>query len=438
MKRILCTVLMLALMLPVCVTAEETYTARAVFDMLQAGDYASVYALFDQIMRNAMTENDLRKAFSDLEAAFGKVTAVGEEETAGPLPYRNTFLPVHYEKASFSLEVIWQENRIVGLYFTLLKDETPGQEDLPEGITGKSIQVGDPALEGLLTLPAVISNPVPAVVLVHGSGPSDRDENMGQTKPFRDLAYGLAGQGIAVLRYDKRTYVYGDSYTREDLITFTVKEETINDAVAAAQILRTDPRVDPERIYLVGHSMGAMLAPRIAVENPGLFAGIILLSGTPKTLADIVLSQNQALVDAMSPLEKILGNMQMAGLRQSWQNVLNSTEEEAKGKMLFGQPAYYFWEMAQYDTAEILKTLDIPALIINGGADFQVTDADGIDAWRAADLPESVQISYYPELNHLLMHPEAPDSMRGTAKEYDIPCHVSEEIIEEVSAFILN
>ncbi|MBR3018011.1 MAG: alpha/beta fold hydrolase [Clostridia bacterium] len=214
---------------------------------------------------------------------------------------------------------------------------------LPEGMTEESVQVGDPALAGLLTLPAEAENPLPAVVLVHGSGPNDRDETVGQTKPFRDLAYGLAGQGIAVLRYDKRTYAYGASYTQEDLQTFTVREETIDDAVAAAELLRSDPRVDPERIYLIGHSMGAMLAPRIAQENPGLFAGIILLSGTPKTLADIVLSQNQALVDALSPLEKIVGNMQMAGLRQSWQNVLNSTEEEAKGKMLFGQPAYYFW-----------------------------------------------------------------------------------------------
>ena len=184
--------------------------------------------------------------------------------------------------------------------------------------------------------------------------------------------------------------------------------------------------------------MGAMLAPRIAKENPGLFAGIVMLSGTPKTLADIIISQNQAVVDAMSPLEKIVGNMQIAGLRQSWQNVLNGKAEEAKGKMLFGQPAYYFWEMAQYDTAEILKNLDIPSLIINGGSDFQVIDADGIDAWQALDLPESVQLSYYPELNHLLMNPQAPETVRGTMQEYDIPCHVAEEVVDEITAFILK
>ncbi len=161
----------------------------------------------------------------------------------------------------------------------------------------EDVTLGDPALPGALTLPEGALCPLPAAVLLHGSGPNDRDEAIGQTKMFRDLAEMLAGQGVAVLRYDKRTLVYGSAYTREDLKTFTVDEESIRDAVAAAALLRADPRMDPDRIYLVGHSMGAMIAPRIAQENPGLFAGIVLLSGTPRTLGDIVLSQNQAIVE---------------------------------------------------------------------------------------------------------------------------------------------
>ena len=301
----------------------------------------------------------------------------------------------------------------------------------------ENIQVGELNLPGLLTLPSEAADPLPAAVLVHGSGPNDRDETIGGTKLFRDLAHSLALKGIVSARYDKRTFA-GVEISKEEEKTFTVKEETIDDAVAAARLLRADPRIDPERIYLIGHSMGAMLAPRIAEENPGLFAGIVMLSGTPKTLADIVLSQNQAVVDALPPLQKIAVIVQMTGLRQSWQNVLNSTEEEVKGKTIFEAPAYYFWEMAQHDTASILKDLDLPALIINGGSDFQIIDADGIDAWRALDLPENVQLSYYPELNHLLMNPQAPETFRGTVQEYDIPCHVAEEVVDEITAFILK
>ena len=306
------------------------------------------------------------------------------------------------------------------------------------GLMAEAVSIGEPALPGTLTLPENAAYPLPAVVLLHGSGPNDRDETVGQTKMFRDLAQGLAAQGVAVLRFDKRTLIYGSRYTHEDLKTFTVDQESIQDAVAAAQILRADPRIDPNRIYLIGHSMGAMIAPRIAQENPGLFDGIILLSGTPKTLGDIVLSQNQAIVDALPALTKAIGQIQMQGLRKEWENLLNSSEENAKKLTVFGQPGYYFWEMAQYDTGEILQSLDIPVLIINGGRDFQVVDADGINAWTALNLPENVQVIYHPELNHLLMDPDAPEEARGTVKEYDTPCRVSQEIIEKIAQFILD
>ena len=305
-----------------------------------------------------------------------------------------------------------------------------------DGLIEEVVSIGDPALPGTLTLPENATSPLPAVVLLHGSGPNDRDETVGQTKLFRDLSEMLGAQGVAVLRYDKRTLVYGSTYTQEDLKTFTVDEESIRDAVAAAELLRSDPRVG--KVFLAGHSMGAMIAPRIAAENPGLFDGIILLSGTPKTLGDIVLSQNQAIVDALPPLTKAIGTIQMQGLRKEWENLLNSSAEEAKKLTVFGQPAYYFWEMAQHDTGEILKSLEIPALIINGGRDFQVADADGIDAWNALNLPENVQVIYHPELNHLLMAPDAPEEDRGTMAEYDTPCRVSREIISEIAQFILD
>ena len=309
------------------------------------------------------------------------------------------------------------------------------------GLAEEAVSVGEPALPGTLTYPdgsSPVSLPLPAAVLLHGSGPSDRDESVGQIKMFRDLARMLAMQGIAVLRYDKRTYVYGSTYTREDLAAFTVREETMDDAVAAAQWLRNNPRIDPNRIYLIGHSMGAMLAPRIARENPGLFAGLVMLSGTPKTLADIVLSQNQAVVDALPALSRAIGTFQMQGLRSEWKSILDGTGEEAKQKTVFGQPAYYFWEMAQYDTGEILKELRIPALIINGGQDIQVVNADGAEAWNSISLPDGVRLIWHPELNHFLMNPDAPEGVKGTVKEYDVPCHVPADIINEITQFIFD
>ena len=114
-------------------------------------------------------------------------------------------------------------------------------------------------LKGILTLPDG-EGKFPAVVFVHGSGSSNMDEKVQKLTPFKDLAEGLAAHGIASLRYDKRSFTHGFKMITE---LITVKEETIEDAVAAAELLRRDDRIDGEKIFIAGHSMGAMLAPRI-------------------------------------------------------------------------------------------------------------------------------------------------------------------------------
>src|SRR5213596_1729423 len=103
--------------------------------------------------------------------------------------------------------------------------------------------------------------PFAAVLLVHGTGPNDRDETIGPNKPFRDLAGGLASRGIAVLRYDKRTKAYSAEYAKKGSIS--IREEVIDDALAAIAFLRSQPRIDKERIFVIGHSLGAILVPEI-------------------------------------------------------------------------------------------------------------------------------------------------------------------------------
>ena len=437
MQRLICIMLCALFILPAF--AEDAPGARAIFETLQAGEYEAIYALFDQTMRSAMTADELAAILSQLEGAYGALKTIGAEETTPNGAYTLSSLPLSYEKGDLLFAICWLNGKLIGLFFyDYSAPKVASPDELPPSLLEEDASVGDPALPGTLTLPEDASSPLPAVVLLHGSGPNDRDESVGQTKLFRDLAWNLAQKGIAVLRYDKRTLTYGASITPEEMKTYTVKEEALDDAAAAARLLASDPRIDANRIYLIGHSMGAMLAPRAAMENPGLYAGLVLLSGTPKTLADIILSQNQALVDQMDLASQLVGRLQQQLLRKDWEDVRTGTAEDAQGKTLFGQPAYYFWEMARYDTGEMLQALDVPALIVNGGRDFQVTDADGIDAWRALELPENVRLSYYPDLNHLLMDPEAPEDVRGTKGEYSTPCHVSEEIINEITAFILN
>src|SRR4051794_11541515 len=147
---------------------------------------------------------------------------------------------------------------------------------------------GEWALPGTLTLPTG-TGPFPAVVLVHGSGPHDRDETIGPNKPFRDLAWGLAAQGVAVLRYEKRTHEHPAKLMplKEKL---TIREESVDDAVAAVALLRKQKEVDGKRIFVVGHSLGAIVAPKVAALEPAV-AGIVLLAGSPRPFEDIILDQ---------------------------------------------------------------------------------------------------------------------------------------------------
>ena len=183
-------------------------------------------------------------------------------------------------------------------------------------------------LEGILTIPDHVEGKVPAVVFVHGSGASNRDEKVGKVAPFRDLAEGLAEQGVASLRYDKRTFAHGFKLIRQKHFTITVKEETIEDALLAVKMLKNDPRIDCNRIFILGHSMGAMLAPRIDAEGADV-KGLIMMAGTPYRLEDIVLRQLKQAGRGRSILKRII-RMEYRFYRKKFRGLYELSDEEAK------------------------------------------------------------------------------------------------------------
>ena len=191
-------------------------------------------------------------------------------------------------------------------------------------------------LNGILTLPDEINNPVPAIVLVHGSGPSNMDEKVGKLTPFKDLAEGLANRGIAVIRYDKRTYAHKKQFINKP--DTSVKEETIEDAILATELLRNDSRIDSDKIFIIGHSMGGMLAPRIDAEG-GNYKGLILLAGSPRRLEEIMIDQNKEALKHVNKLLQWIIKRQIKKLSSKFDNMYNLTDEEAKKtSLIFGTP----------------------------------------------------------------------------------------------------
>jgi dienelactone hydrolase len=291
-------------------------------------------------------------------------------------------------------------------------------------------------LNGCLTLPENTENPVPAVVFVHGSGSSNMDEKVGKLTPFRDLAYGLAAHGIASVRYDKRTFAHAFKLLRDKSLTVTVKEETIEDAILAAELLRKDPRIDPHKVFLIGHSMGGMLAPRIDAEG-GNFRGLILLAGTPRRLEEVLVEQNNEALAGMKGLLRRLVEKQIGKLNHSFDGLYEMSDEEAKSKKMGGGVTlYYFKEMGEPTVESYLKSTEKPILVMQGERDFQVKADTDFRMYKEilADHPDATFI-LYENLNHAFV-PSVYGSLLKAKQEYAKEQHIGENVISDIARWI--
>jgi dienelactone hydrolase len=276
-----------------------------------------------------------------------------------------------------------------------------------------TIGSGQWALPVTVTVP-VGTGPWPAVVLVHGSGPNDRDETVGASKPFKDLATGLASRGIAVLRYDKRTMVHGPRIAA--LKEFTVREEVIEDVLEALKALRARPGIDPARVFVLGHSLGGMLIPRIATADPTI-AGLIVLAGPARPLEEALVAQTRyiALADGTISAEEPRAIDQAAAVGESIRGL--TPEDTRSGRTIAGAPASYWLDLRGYDPPSEARRVKSPMLLLHGDRDYQVT-AEEFGRWKAAlgSRPD-VTFRSYPALNHLFIAGTGP----GLPAEYQVP-----------------
>jgi dienelactone hydrolase len=322
----------------------------------------------------------------------------------------------------------------VRLSLVLLLAAAPlaAQDTIPAGLVERPVVVGirPTALPGTLTLPSG-PGPFPGLVLVHGSGPQDRDETIGGSKLFRDLAWGLAANGFAVLRYEKRTranpyYFVGRRYTIDD--------ETVNDAVLAARLLREQPEIAARRTVVLGHSLGGMFAPVIATRDT-MLAGLVIMAGaTTSTFADII-ERQIAYLAALPPADTAgLGVMrQYLGPAIPLLRKLTAADT-ATTLMISAAPASYWYSLMSYDMAAASRALrGIPMLVLQGGRDYQLTVAD-LEAWKAAIGPRpEVTFRVYPLLNHVFVAGPVP----SVPSEYAAPGHAAPEVVGDIAAWIL-
>jgi dienelactone hydrolase len=408
-------------------------------ELLAKEDFAGAVARFDATMKTALPEPELRETWQSLQAQTGRFQKQLGARATKVAGYDVVLVTCQFERTALDTKVVFDaDGRVAGLFFVPSHAAADASAPPPYAQTNAfheqefTVGRGEWRLPGTLTLPSARGGPWPAVVLVHGSGPNDRDETVGANKPFRDLAWGLAARGIAVLRYEKRTRQYADKLKTAGLGQFTVQQETIDDALSAVARLRATDGLDPKRIFVLGHSLGGMVAPRIGQADPQI-AGLIILAGClSRPLEEVMVEQARYLL-SLKEKPSAKEEAWLADLESSAAKVKKLTPADASASvLLIGAPPAYWLDLRQHDPLAIAKGLKQPLLILRGERDYQATAVD-FDRWQEAlGARPKVTFKLYPKLNHLFIAGEG----KSTPDEYEQPGHVAETVVADVAEWI--
>lgn len=402
-----------------------------------SGNYDECYTVMDETMKKAMSAEDLKKDWETLKSVTGPIESASVTNTAESNGFYIVVITCRGEVQDLIVQVVMNEDRTVTGLWSVLSPKVEPVEVSYEGVVEEDVVINagtEWELNGKLTLPAGQEGPFPAAILIHGSGPSDMNETVGGCSPFRDLAVGLARQGIAVLRYDKRTFAHAQQLSQGNVAELTIKEEYVDDVVAAVTLLKSNSRIDSSRIFGIGHSLGATVLPRIDISGAD-FRGMVLLAGTPRPLWEVSYDQNLMAISTL-PEEYYEENMKIVEAEvQKVQVLLDADMEESKGLTAFGLPGYYLKDMMEYPPIELLEKSDKPVMILQGTDDFQVYPDKDFAMFKAklGSRPNTV-LKLYDGLNHLFMSYNG--DYKGTVNEYNTAANVDERVISDIGEWI--
>ncbi len=431
--------------LKVCAQESVQIDAKAYVETLCTGDVSeleSSYTYTDEMSAALESGGGLEGLQSSIKQ-LGELKAVEEpveEEASG---YRSYSVPCQFEVQNVDIVIhVDTQGRIAGLVTMPYTGAQEGETDtkasektLPDGVTETELTLpvsGEEGWElpGTLTMPEG-DGPFPAVILVHGSGPNDRDETVGPNKPFRDIAWDLAQQGIAVYRYDKRTNVYGEEMAADTKLT--LEEETIQDAVQAVSLLKEQDKVDPERIYVLGHSLGGEALPRIrqALAQEGQeLSGYIFLAAPARPLAGLMREQYDFLYSLMPQLNETQQKQKEEIYAQL--DRLDDLDSLSEDEAVMGAYKQYWQYLEDYDPVEAAADMTEKCLVLQGEEDYQVTMEDFALWQEAYGESENWEFITYPGLTHMFM----PGEKANGNADYMTAQNVDPQVTADIALFV--
>ncbi|HEY4104471.1 MAG TPA: alpha/beta fold hydrolase [Polyangiaceae bacterium] len=400
--------------------------AKHLIESAARHDFAAASRDFDGTMRSALPPEKLARDWAAIEQQLGAFQAVEDiavKPIVLPKGFRSAFATTHFARGAAIVQVVLDSSEhVAGLFFQPDWQRPPYAN--PAAFEERAVSVGsNPALPGMLSMPKGESH-LPAVVLVHGSGPSDADESVGGVKVFKDLAWGLASRGVVVLRYVKRS-------RQAPAGIVTEKEEVLDGASAAIALLRAAPGVDEKRVFVLGHSQGGALAPRIAQENAPV-AGIAVLAGATRPLQDSMLAQLRYIASMSGDPPALTSVVKAAEqFKQTVEDPKLAPDQVVSvpgGGTLKGA---YLLAQRGYDPLRVARAFPGKILVLHGNRDYQVTN-DEFQAWvTALSNRRDVSSKSYPSLNHLFVSGSGP----SMPSEYQNPGHVDQAVIDDLAAW---
>lgn len=430
MKFIYCFLILT--ILPIYSSAQTNEELSVSFiKKLERQQFDSCFAMFDTVMANKFNAGMLEKMWGSIPKYMGEYKGYSTVESTKKDSIDVVAVRCEFEKTKMDLQFSFNDSqKIMGMYFVPPKSKTAyvapeyaKQNKYYE--TKISVKTGTMSLPGALCVPNNTKTP-PVVILLAGSGPNDKDESIGPNKALKDLAIGLASNGIATYRYDKRTLVYG-----KDMKDVDLNSEVIEDAINAAALLKKNPDFKNSKVYIVGHSLGAMCAPLIASKSKQI-NGIVLLAGNARPLEDVVLEQYNYIygldsLDASEKKEILDYTTKMKTVKDAKLLKLAKAED-----LPLNLESHYWQSLVKYNQVQVAKKIKQPILVLQGERDYQVTMTD-FNLWKESlsTNPKNKFMSY-SNLNHLFMN----GAGKSTPSEYEKQGNVEEKVILDIVAWV--
>jgi fermentation-respiration switch protein FrsA (DUF1100 family) len=430
--RVVAFLLLSVLISPAAEPSDPSWPARQFIDLLAKGDFAAAQSMLNADLAPRLPPARLQQIWQGVQKQAGAYRRSGGVQTQPGQKSDLVILTCIFEEMQLDARIpVDKEGRIAGLNFRQHVDYSPPDYVKTDSFHEKEVIVGSGewSLHGTLTLPNG-NGPAAAVVLVSGSGPNDRDSTVGPNKPFRDLAWGIASRGIAVLRYNKRANEHPEEVSK--LASFTVKGETTDDALLAVALLRATPGIDAKKIFVLGHSLGGLLAPRIARADPAI-AGLIVLGGTKDFVVDQIVPQMRHNFTLHGPMtgeqQKMLDTVAQQVARANDPKLSASTP---RAELPLGVPASYWLDLRGYHPDKVARDIQQPMLFLEGERDYQVTMED-FNTWKTELAGKSnAQFKSYPRLNHFFLEGEGVSSDEELLK----PGHIPGVVVDDIANWI--